>query len=195
MVGLQGELSNSSPWSVSLQPSAAKGPPRTSEGAESLKECNPTLQNQIRKPLSVPLQPKSHYKYYKLKLLTPIGLHPFKNRSDRGLSKIFLFPMKFFHLGPHYIPKVYYICRTNYEILGQKVTKRQKVRSISQLFLHCVYIPKTRGNPENLTPFSFLRGAPFAWGSLNNKIIRMLTNTILEHVFRNRGKMSCGSKP
>ena len=100
--------------------------------------------NGYRKTLSITLQPNHTIHTINLNSWHPLGYIPSKIVLIGASQKSFLVPMKFFHLGPHYIPKASYICWTNYEILGQKVAKRQKVRSISQLFLHCVYIPETR---------------------------------------------------
>ena len=113
--------------------------------------------NRCQRALSTPLQPNHTINTINSNSWHPLGYIPSKYVPNRGFPKTFLVPMKFFHLGPHYIPKVYYICRTNYEILGQKVTKRQKVRSISQLFLHCVYIPETL---ETWHPSHSLLGLP-----------------------------------
>ena len=116
------------------------------------------------------------YKYYKLKLLTPIGLHPFRISFWSGFLKIFLLPMKFLRLRAALHSKSIWKRDWYVWLFDQKDSKRQKVRSISQLCLHCVYIPKTRGNPGNLTPSSFLRGANIAWGSLRVQNLVKLTS-------------------
>ena len=54
----------------------------------------------------------------------------------------------------------------NYDILGQKVTKKTSSQ-VYNWVMHVTSIhTENNGNHRILTPFSFLKGAAFAWGSL-----------------------------
>jgi hypothetical protein len=57
----------------------------------------------------------SHCKYYKLKLLTPIGFYTFKIASRTKLHKMDISPNEILRIRHNYIPKFMYIEIKTYE--------------------------------------------------------------------------------